>query len=107
MGDPFGPFCLRRAFIMRHFSSLAIALSAFLLPHVCRAQLTATPLISQTEAHRHGLQRAWMTHVSLDRTRDRLTNITLSGPHLMAQSDRSMLQLMDAENGGRVWAVQV
>lgn len=92
---------------MRYFAALAIVLSAFLLPNVCRAQLASSALISQAEAHRHGLQRAWMTHVSLDRSRDRLTNVVLDGPHLFVQTDKSLLEVLDAETGGRVWRAQI
>jgi outer membrane protein assembly factor BamB len=72
-----------------------------------RAQLAASPLISQAEANRHGLRRAWVTHVSLDRSRDRLVNLLLDGPHVLVQTDKSLLQVLDAESGGRVWTAQI
>jgi outer membrane protein assembly factor BamB len=92
---------------MRHFPALAIALTAsLLLPASAAAQLSSG-LISQAEARRHGLERAWVTHAAVDRSRDRLANLTLDGPNLFVQSNKSLLQSLDAETGARIWTVQV
>ncbi len=45
-------------------------------------QFYRSPLVSQDEARRHGLVRAWATQVQMDRTRDRIQNIVLYQKHL-------------------------
>lgn len=44
------------------------------------AQLRRTAIVTQDEARRHGLHRAWMTQVELDRTKDRIQSIVLYQP---------------------------
>jgi outer membrane protein assembly factor BamB len=63
--------------------------------------------ISQREAQLNGLQRAWITQVALDRSRDRLSQVHLDGPQLFIQTDKSLLQAIDAETGGKMWTAQV
>ena len=92
---------------MRHFLALAIISTVFLAGTCGRAQPSAVNVISQAEAHRHGLQRAWFTHASLDAVKDRLQYIVLDGPSLFVQSDKSVLEVLDAETGGRLWSAQV
>src|SRR5688500_5882078 len=94
---------------MRRVAATAFLVSIFLLPALCQAQPQPTwpGLISQMEAHRYGLQRAWLTHVTLDRARDRVTNLHLDGPILLVQTDTALLEALDAETGGRLWTVQV
>lgn len=45
-----------------------------------QAQIARTAIITQDEARRHGLHRAWMTQVEMDRTKDRVRSVVLYQP---------------------------
>ena len=64
-------------------------------------------IISETVATRHGLTRAWHAQVQLDRGRARVRHIVLDRGTLFVQTDRAMLQAIDAETGQTLWATQV
>src|SRR5690349_15241519 len=93
---------------MRHFIALAIVLVFFFAnPSRSQAQFASAGLIGQREAHQLGLHRAWITQVALDPTRDRLAHMQLDGPQLFVQTNKSLLQALDAETGGKMWTAQV
>lgn len=76
-------------------------------PAVARADRPGAGLISTLEAQRHGMKRAWVTQVDLDRSRDRVKTLLLDGPTLFAQTDRGLIHAIDAETGGTLWSAQV
>lgn len=45
-----------------------------------QAQIARSAIVPQEEARRHGLHRAWMTQVDMDRTKDRVRSIVLYQP---------------------------
>ena len=45
-----------------------------------QAQLARSAIITQDEARRHGLHRAWMTQVDMDRSKDRVRSVVLYQP---------------------------
>jgi outer membrane protein assembly factor BamB len=91
---------------MRAFAIVALCIVAT-VPTSSWALPPTVGLISQIEARRHGLQRAWLTQVSLDPARDRVANVMLDGPHLIVQTDKSLIQVLDAQTGGKIWTAQV
>ncbi len=64
-------------------------------------------VISERVAARHGLARAWHAQVRLDRGRARVKHVVLNQGLLLVQTDRAMLQAIDAETGQTLWAIQV
>jgi outer membrane protein assembly factor BamB len=85
----------------------AAAMAAILFPCGRLAAAYRTALISQPEARRHGLSRAWYTQIGLDQARGRVQHVVLSQGTLFVQTDRAMLHALDAETGQTLWAVQV
>lgn len=86
------------------FSLLLIACLAG--PDAAPAALTDA-LITETDAARHGLTRAWFTQVELDRASSRLIHLVLQGKTLYAQTDRAVLHAIDAETGQTLWVARV
>jgi outer membrane protein assembly factor BamB len=85
----------------------AVALAASLVP--C-GRLTAayrSALISQPDAQRYGLTRAWYTQIQMDQAASRVQNVVLHDGTLFVQTDRAMLHALDAETGQSLWAVQI
>jgi outer membrane protein assembly factor BamB len=64
-------------------------------------------LISQEQAQRVGLTRAWAAQAGMDRTRDRLMSLTLAGNTLLTQTQQGVFQAIDAETGARDWSLSV
>lgn len=68
------------------------------------------PLISQSLAVRHGLQRQWHTQVALDPSNNRVTHLTLtpksetSPDTLFVQTERSTVFAIDAGTGKVLWS---
>ena len=85
----------------------AAAMAAVLLPWGRLAAAYRSALITQPEARRHGLSRAWYTQIQLDQARARVRNVVLHQGTLFVQTDRAMLHAIDAETGQTLWAVQV
>jgi outer membrane protein assembly factor BamB len=76
-------------------------------PPWLHAQRAGTGILSQSTALAHGLRRSWVTHVGLDRSRDRIEHLLLNGGTLFVQSHQGVIQALDAETGGRLWVTQV
>ena len=73
---------------------------------------TAEPtgrLITQNDAQRHGLRRAWFSQVRLKSGRSRLSHLRLAEgtgklpDTLFAQTDQGVIQAIDAETGQTLW----
>jgi outer membrane protein assembly factor BamB len=64
-------------------------------------------LLTDAEVSRHGLARAWFTQVQVDPARGRVTDIVIDGGTLFVQTDRAILQAIDAETGQTLWTEQV
>ncbi len=64
-------------------------------------------LLTDAEVGRHGLVRAWFTQVQLDPARGRVTDIVIDGGTVFVQTDRAILQAIDAESGQTLWVQQV
>ncbi|MBN1909270.1 MAG: PQQ-binding-like beta-propeller repeat protein [Pirellulales bacterium] len=68
-----------------------------------------SPLITHTEAGRHGLKRAWFAQVRLDPSRSRVTHVQFvekSGKYpdtLFVQTDAATVHAFDAETGQTLW----
>jgi len=74
---------------------------------------TAAPtdrLITQQDAARHGLDRAWFTQIRIDPGRSRVSHVRLfEGTGLLpdvlfVQTDQAMVHALDAETGQTLWA---
>lgn len=66
-----------------------------------------SPIIPETTAARHGLTRAWMVQVRVDRSRGRVTHLLLDRGTLFVQTDRAVVQALDAETGQTLWTSQI
>lgn len=64
-------------------------------------------LISETMAERYGLVRPWVTQVELDRGRARVSDVVLYQRTLYVQTDRAVIEAIDAETGQRYWTKQI
>ena len=64
-------------------------------------------IVSQEEAQRHGLTRAWYVQAELDRAGGEIVDMTLSDGTLFVQTNRARLQAIDAETGGMIWSATV
>ncbi len=71
------------------------------------AQVGGNRLISEQEARRHGLTRAWFAQADLDSSRDRIETMRLHDGLLIVQSRQGVIQLLDAETGRSFWSVHV
>lgn len=65
------------------------------------------PLISDTTANRHGLQRAWFVQADIDRGRSRLQDMKLYDGTLYMISDSAMVEAVDAETGAKIWSKRI
>jgi len=71
----------------------------------CAAQ--QSPIVSEPQARRHGLTRAWFTQIHMDRAMGRLKHLVLDRGTLFAQSDRATVHAIDAETGETLWSRQI
>ena len=92
---------------MWRYRFLALAMIGVLFPSDQLLAEYRSEIISETVATRHGLTRAWHAQVQLDLGRSRVKHIVLDRGTLFVQTDRAMLQAIDAETGQTLWAVQV
>ncbi|HVU87039.1 MAG TPA: PQQ-binding-like beta-propeller repeat protein [Pirellulales bacterium] len=71
------------------------------------AQGGRTTLITEQQARRFGLTRAWATRIKMDSSRNRVHEITLHQGALISVTDESMVQAFDAETGRTLWTTLV
>ena len=64
-------------------------------------------VVSQEEAQRHGLTRAWYVQADVSRMVGKIVDTTLSDGMLLIQTSRARLQAIDAETGGTLWSATV
>ena len=64
-------------------------------------------IIHETAAARHGLTRPWFTQAQVDRTRGKVQSIVLFDDTLFVQTDRAVLQALDAATGSTLWVKEV
>lgn len=64
-------------------------------------------IIHETAAARHGLTRPWFTQAQVDRTRGKIQSIVLFDDTLFVQTDRAVLQALDAATGSTLWVKEV
>ncbi len=64
-------------------------------------------IIPETAAARHGLTRPWFTQAQVDRTRGKIESVVLYDGTLFVQTDRAVLQAIDAETGRTLWVKEV
>ena len=67
----------------------------------------AQSLISEQLAERHGLARPWTAQVQVSRGLARLEHLVLFEDTLFAQTDRGLIQAIDAETGATLWVRQI
>jgi len=77
------------------------------LASIAPAQTYNSPVVNESTARRHGLTRAWVSQVELDRSADHLTYVTQDRGQLLVQTKLAMVHVLDAENGRTVWARQI
>ncbi|MBN2579431.1 MAG: PQQ-binding-like beta-propeller repeat protein [Pirellulales bacterium] len=92
----------------RCVASVVVPLSLpFLLLAAGRLPAAESPLIPDSAAARHGLIRPWFAQAALDPGRSRLSHLRLYDGTLYVQSNRGLLQALDAETGAVQWTRQV
>ncbi len=72
-----------------------------------RSAEAAGRVISNSEARRLGLERAWYAQVGLDIARERVAELLLHRDTLLVRTDRSVVYALDAESGRRMWTSQL
>jgi outer membrane protein assembly factor BamB len=85
----------------------AIAMACLLMPPMCRLARGETPLVSQEQAARNGLERAWFAQIPVDPSRSRVSTWYLYYDRLYAVTDSGILTALNAETGEQLWAKQV
>lgn len=63
-------------------------------------------MVPENTALRYGLKRVWIGQGQLDRTRETLDNVVLSGDGLFLFTSAGILQALDAETGATRWLGQ-
>lgn len=66
----------------------------------------ADGLVAREAAARHGLHRAWITQIQLDRSRSRVTSVTQHHGALFALTETGVVHVIDAETGRTLWIAQ-
>lgn len=66
-----------------------------------------TNVVPQETAQRFGLERAWATHIDLDRSRGRVVGIRLEAGLILAQTNQAMVHVLDAESRETLWISRV
>lgn len=67
----------------------------------------AGPLVTQGEAARHGLERAWYAQIPLDPARSRVSSWFLYFDRLYGVTDSGIATALDAETGAQLWSRQI
>lgn len=80
------------------------ALSCLSAGEPCRAE---SGLISNVQAERAGLVRAWFSQAQLDRTRYRVERALLDSDQLFVLTTAGTIHAMDAETGRTLWVTRV
>ncbi len=91
---------------MRHF--LLVAAAGALLSST--GQLAAAlndEIIPEVTAQRYGLTRMWVTQAQVNRAQGRLQTLVLYEGTLYAQSNRAVLEGIDAETGQKLWSKMI
>ena len=91
------------------FRSLTFA-GAAVAALAANVALSAGPrgeIITEAAAARHGLTRAWFTQVQMDVGRSRVESVVLDDDTLVVQTNRGMIQAINAETGQTLWSKQV
>jgi outer membrane protein assembly factor BamB len=87
------------------FKRLLIALTAMV---ACTTSLQASPkLVTNEQAARHGLERAWFAQVPVDASRSRVTNWFLYYDRLYSVTNSGIVTALNAETGETLWSKQV
>ncbi len=69
--------------------------------------VAASGLVSNLEAERHGLVRAWFSQAQVDRTQHRVEQAILAGDQLFVLTTAGVLHAMDAETGQTDWVARI
>ncbi|WP_442483462.1 outer membrane protein assembly factor BamB family protein [Aeoliella sp. SH292] len=87
-----GPFALLTAVLALTLPTMALAKSG---------------LVSNVEAERNGLTRAWFSQAELDPAQHRVERAVLSGGDVFVLTTAGVLHAMDAETGATRWVVRI
>lgn len=67
----------------------------------------AMDVISQLEAERWNMRRAWFVQANLDRDRASVQNVLIAEGRVYLLTDRSVLQAIDMDSGRTAWSLMV
>jgi hypothetical protein len=88
-------------------SFIAWALAIVLVPVVAAGQSQSSALIDQTAANRHGLKRAWFTHVGVGGGRRPIVDMKFDGGTLFVQTGMATTHAIDGATGNTLWRSEV
>ena len=92
----------------RRFLPVVLATVLPAIWYSCRLlPAAASDLIPETVAAQHGLTRPWFAQVKIDPSRGELRDLILYKGVLYAQTDKAVIQAIDAETGRTLWWKQV
>lgn len=93
--------------MMKHVAYGGLLLIAALCSARTSSAQVVGGIVSQEEAERHGLTRAWYAQADVDSSVGKVVDATLNGGTLFVQTSRAQLQAIDAETGQTLWSVPV
>jgi PQQ-like domain len=82
------------------------ALSLLSATTTARSQI-GIGLISQQQAHRGGMQRAWFARAEVNPARSEVVRWILSGDQLLVVTNAGIIQALDANTGQSLWVTSV
>ena len=90
---------------MRHFWLVA---AVVVLSSVGQSRAALNEeIITEATAQHYGLTRLWVAQAQLDRAQGQLQGLTLSDGVLYAQTNRAVMEAIDAETGQKLWAKMI
>jgi outer membrane protein assembly factor BamB len=89
------------------FAVFFLFTNTFLMISADPSPAAESPLISETASARYGLTRSWFAQAEMDPGRSRLSHMVLFDGTLYIQSDRGLVQALDAETGAALWSKQI
>lgn len=72
-----------------------------------RPTAASSGLVTNVQAERHGLVRAWFSQAELDRNRHRVQHAVLADDQLFVLTTAGVVQAMDAKTGSTDWVTRI
>jgi|GEM_PF-1258976 len=92
---------------LTHCGMMSVCCVALLLTTALGSAVRADALVSDQEAARLGLERAWFAQVRVDPARHKVVHWVTAGDRLFALTSAGALQAIDAETGATLWTTEI